>query len=245
MKIPFEYCADEYAAFRPSYPSELYDFLAARCALDGDSTIIDIGAGTGKGSVRLLERGFRVVAFDLSEKMLGAGRNKGNERRDMVCSSAEQILLGDSIADLILCAQSFHWFASSRTLAEFARLVKPNGSLALFWNTRATEPIHQREYERLIRKFNPDHVCGYRDRDWTRILEGDGLFRTVEQRKFEHSESMTIERWKGLARSTSYIRSIGEERLEAFEGELEETLERCETSIDIQYWTELWLAEPV
>ena len=127
MKIPFEYCADEYAAFRPGYPSALYDFLTARCALDGDSTIIDIGAGTGKGSVRLLERGFRVVAFDLSEKMLGAGRNKGNERRYMVCSSAEQIPLGDSSADLILCAQSFHWFASSGTLAEFARLVKPTG----------------------------------------------------------------------------------------------------------------------
>ena len=244
MKIPFEYCADEYAAFRPGYPTALYDFLAARCSLDRDSTIIDIGAGTGKGSVRLLERGFRVVAFDLSEKMLGAGRNKGNQHHDIVCSSAEQIPLGDSTADLILCAQSFHWFASSNTLAEFARLVKPTGCLALFWNTRAPEPIHQQEYERLIRKFNPDHVCGYRNRDWTRIIEENGLLRTVEQRKFEHSESMTIERWKGLARSTSYIRCIGEERLEAFELELEEALERCETSIDIQYRTEVWLAEP-
>ena len=55
---------------------------------------------------------------------------------------------------------------------------------------------------------------------------------------------MTIESWKGLARSTSYIRCIGEEQLEQFERELEQVMER-ESAIDIHYLTEVWLAEPV
>tara|TARA_B100002003_G_C13897367_1_gene437319 strand:- start:15 stop:743 length:729 start_codon:yes stop_codon:yes gene_type:complete len=242
MKIPFEYCAEEYAAYRPDYPTELYDFVAARCSLESNSMIIDVGAGTGKGSAPLLERGFQVVAFDISEKMLDAGRRNGH--RNLVCSVAEQIPLGESSANLILCAQSFHWFASTDTLAEFARVIKPTGYLALFWNTRAKEPDHQKEYERLIRKFNPEHVCGYRDIDWTPVLERDGFFRSVEQEKFKHTDRMTIESWKGLARSTSYIRCIGEEQLEQFERELEQVMKR-ESAIDIQYLTEVWLAEPV
>ena len=245
MKNPFEYCADEYAAYRPGYPTELYDFLTTRCFLDSHSRIIDIGSGTGKGTLPLLERNLPVVAFDLSEKMLGAGRTGKLRQHDLVCSRADQIPLRGSVADLIVCAQSFHWFASTDTLAEFARVVKPSGHLMLFWNTRAEEPTHQQEYERLIRKFNPEHVCGYRDKDWNRVLEAAGFFRTVEQCSFEHIEPMTIESWKGLARSTSYIRCIGPEQLEAFERELVQVMEGQETSIDVRYRTEVWLAKPV
>jgi len=239
MKLPFEYCAKDYAAYRPSYPPELYDFLVERCSLKPSSLIVDIGAGTGKGSTLFVDRGFRVVAIDAGESMLRLA-----PQPERAIAFAEDIPLNTSIADLVLCPQSFHWFATSNTLREFRRILKTMGKLALAWNTRDIKPHHQKEFERLVKRFNPEHDCAYRNKDWTLLLEKDNVFRTVGCERFRHTQPMSCEDWKGLARSTSYIRSIGEARLQEFEEELGRIMQD-QLELDMHYTTEIWLAEPV
>ncbi len=239
MKLPFEYCADDYDAYRPGYPPELYDFVAERCALVPSSLIVDVGAGTGKGSRVFLERGVRVIAIDAAENML-----RRAPQPDRVIAFAQALPLDASVADLVLCPQSFHWFATAETLREFRRILKTSGHLALAWNTRDTEPPHQQAYERLIKRFNPVHDCAYRNKDWTRVLEEDGIFKQVGHQPYSHTQPMSVEDWKGLARSTSYIRSIGEVRFLEFEKELGRIMED-QPVLDMQYTTEVWLAEPV
>ena len=239
MKIPFEYCADDYDAYRPGYPSELYDFLVERCSLGPSSLIVDIGAGTGKGSAVFVDRGFRVVAVDAGENML-----RRAPQTERVIAFAEAMPLDASAADLVLCPQSFHWFATADTLRQFRRILKTSGHLALAWNTRDAEPHHQQEYERLIKRFNPGHDCAYRNKDWTLVLEEDRIFRNLEHESYSHTQPMSLEDWKGLARSTSYIRSIGEDRFQEFEKELGRIMED-EPVLDMQCTTSVWLAEPV
>ena len=239
MKIPFEYCADDYDVYRPGYPSELYDFLVERCSLGPSSLIVDIGAGTGKGSALFVDQGFRVLAIDAGENMLGRA-----PQPERVIAFAEAIPLDASVADLVLCPQSFHWFATADTLREFRRILKTTGHLALAWNTRDTEPPHQQEYERLIKRFNPGHNCAYRNKDWTLILEEDRIFKNLEHESYSHTQPMSLANWKGLARSTSYIRSIGEDRFQEFEKELGRIMED-QPVLDMQYTTAVWLAEPV
>jgi SAM-dependent methyltransferase len=48
--------------------------------LDGVKTIIEIGAGTGRFSIPLAERGFQVTHLDLSPKMLDLARAKARDR---------------------------------------------------------------------------------------------------------------------------------------------------------------------
>ncbi|VVQ29829.1 putative methyltransferase [Pseudomonas fluorescens] len=38
--------------------------------------------------------------------------------------------------DVEICAQAFHWFASTEALTEIARVLKPGGKLGLVWNLR-------------------------------------------------------------------------------------------------------------
>jgi SAM-dependent methyltransferase len=55
---------------------------------------------------------------------------------DARAGSADAIPLPDASVDAVVCAQAFHWFATSAALAEIHRVLKPNGKLGLVWNTR-------------------------------------------------------------------------------------------------------------
>ena len=166
MKTLFEDSVADYDANRPGYPGPLYDFLIAESNMDAHSVIVDVGAGTGKGSDPLLDRGLKIIAIDAGEKMLT--RAPRHERRMPILAGAEEMPLRAATVDLIICAQSFHWFATTKTLSEFARVLKPEGRLALFWNTRRSEPRHQKLYEDLILKYNPAHDCAYRRKELVR-----------------------------------------------------------------------------
>jgi len=46
--------------------------------------------------------------------------------------------------DLITAAQAFHWFDVEKARAEFLRVLKPGGCVALVWNDRVlADPLHQ------------------------------------------------------------------------------------------------------
>jgi SAM-dependent methyltransferase len=97
-------------------------------------TARDLGAGTGKFTGQLVRTGARVIAVEPIAEM----RAK-IEQLAGVCvlsGAAESIPLPDSAVDAVLCAQAFHWFATSAALAEIRRALRPGGILGLVWNVR-------------------------------------------------------------------------------------------------------------
>jgi SAM-dependent methyltransferase len=123
--------ADLYDAARPSYPPALVDAV-----LEGDpARIVDLGAGTGKLTRLLAARGRDVVAVDPSAEMLARLASRSPEIETHV-GSAESLPLPDDSADLIVCAQAWHWVEPVAASAEVGRVLKPGGVLALVWNAR-------------------------------------------------------------------------------------------------------------
>ena len=63
MTNPFQHATDSYGSVRPSYPRQAIDtILAGEKA--SELTIADVGAGTGKLTAELLERGAKVIAVE-------------------------------------------------------------------------------------------------------------------------------------------------------------------------------------
>lgn len=131
----FDTDAARYARGRPDYPAEVADWLRDSLDLEPGKTVIDLGAGTGKFTRRLLATGARVIAVE----PVAAMRQRLSAdlpEVEVLDGSATAIPLPDTSVDAIVCAQAFHWFATAEALAEMHRVLKPGGMLGLIWNTR-------------------------------------------------------------------------------------------------------------
>jgi len=143
--LSFGAAAAAYERGRPSYPPEAIDWLLP----SGARNVLDLGAGTGKLTTRLVERGLHVVAVDPIPEMLEVLRTSLPETPALL-GTAEEIPLDDNSVDAVLVAQAWHWFDPKRAIAEVARVLRPGGRLGLVWNTRDERLGWVRELGRII-----------------------------------------------------------------------------------------------
>lgn len=124
-----------YAQGRPNYPRQLTGWLTETLRIDAQSTVIDLGAGTGKFTRLLSTLAPTLIAVEPVAAM-GAQLAKLLPGVRLVNGTAESIPLESASADVLVCAQAFHWFSTEAALAEIHRVLKPEGRLGLVWNVR-------------------------------------------------------------------------------------------------------------
>ena len=120
-----------YERGRPPYPSSALDWL-----LPGGKPRVGVrGGGTGKLTRQIRDRGLPVTAVDPSE---GMRAELGRVLPDVpaLAGTAESIPLPDAAAEVVLCAQAWHWVDVGRAVPEVARILSPGGRLGLIWNLR-------------------------------------------------------------------------------------------------------------
>jgi SAM-dependent methyltransferase len=127
----FGAAAAEYERGRPPYPAEAIDWLLP----PGAARVADVGAGTGKLTKQLRERGVEVIAV---EPLAGMREQLRRAVPDVavLAGTAEQIPLADGSVDAVLVAQAWHWVDPARAIPEVARVLSPGGRLGLLWNLR-------------------------------------------------------------------------------------------------------------
>ncbi len=192
----FASVADAYERARPGYPHEAVRWLVGEAPLD----VVDLGAGTGKLTRSLVALGHRVTAVEPLDAMRAQ-----LERVNGVAvhaGSAEAIPLADASADVIVCAQSFHWFDHARALPEIARVLRPGGRLALVWNTRDERAPWVRRLSELI----GTESVGRPDAD--EPIAASGLFGPVERAAFALEQLLDRDTLRDLVLSRSYCAKL-------------------------------------
>ncbi|MGH9899336.1 MAG: class I SAM-dependent methyltransferase [Pyrinomonadaceae bacterium] len=127
FKDHFSSHAADYAAFRPTYPIALVDFLVS--ISPATDLAFDCGCGNGQLSVLLADRFDRVIAIDASAKQIENA--EAHPRIEYRCAPAEQSGLPESIADLVVAAQSAHWFDLPTFYEEVRRVARQQAIVAL------------------------------------------------------------------------------------------------------------------
>jgi SAM-dependent methyltransferase len=149
----------DYVRYRPSYPADAIEFVVSELALDTDSMVADLGAGTGLLTKPLAETGALVFAVDPNAEMLDAAAEylDAFDNVRIVPATAEHTTLDAHSLDAITAGQAFHWFDHGRVRVECLRVLRPGGRVALLWNAKAfdTSPFLG-EYETLLDQHAPE-----------------------------------------------------------------------------------------
>ncbi|WP_448625651.1 class I SAM-dependent methyltransferase [Geodermatophilus sp. URMC 64] len=130
-RTSFGSVAAEYAALRPSYPDDAVRFLLG----DVPRRVLDLGAGTGLLTERLVAAGHEVVAVDPSAEMLAQLSARHPEVVVRV-GSAEEIPLPSGDVEAVVAGQAAHWFDIGPAAREMRRVLRPGGAVGLIWNAR-------------------------------------------------------------------------------------------------------------
>ncbi len=154
----FDSAAEEYDTARPSYPSSVFDELERRAGSLRGQLVLDFAAGTGIASRQLAARGATVVCLDIGEQLLRRARAR-SPQIPCVLADGHRMPVRQAAADLLTFAQAWHWFDTPRATAEVARVLKPGGYWAAWWNraSAAGERWFDR-YEDLLERECPGYT---------------------------------------------------------------------------------------
>ncbi len=195
--------ADVYDRGRPGYPEAAAAWLVGPTPV----TVLELGAGTGKLTATLVSLGHDVLATDPDPTLLERLASNVPEAR-VQQAAAEDIPAADRSVDVVVAAQSFHWFDHGRALPEIHRVLRPGGHLALVWNQRDEQIPWVRRLGGLIGR--QDQL-----REPALVLTGGDLFGEIEEATFDHWQTIDRNSIRDLVLSRSNVLVLDEDEREA------------------------------
>ena len=235
----FELVADVYERARPEYPAEAIAWLTEQLDLREGRTVLDLGAGTGKLTRALLPTGAHVLAVEPGEAMLGELRRvlPGVEA---LLGAAEAIPLDDDSVDAITIGQAFHWFRHDEAVPELHRVLRPDGAVALIWNSRDQGRPLQRKVSDLIAPFVPAGRPPVGSS--VPALTSSGLFGPVERRAVPFAQRLDADQLVERILSVSFVAAAPAERRSELERQLREVAAANGGAVEFAYVTEAYVS---
>src|SRR5689334_18393250 len=139
--------AERYDRARPAYPAALIERLAS------GRDVLDVGCGTGIVARQLQAAGCHVLGVDVDERMAEQARRGGLE---VEVSTFEAWEPGSRTFDTVVAGQSWHWIDPVAGAAKAARVLRPGGRLAVFWNVFQAPPEIGAAFDDVYHRLLPD-----------------------------------------------------------------------------------------
>lgn len=165
----FSQRAQEYARYRPSYPPELFAYLASLCS--HHQLAWDCGTGNGQAALGLTGQFDRIVATDASAEQLAHAFP--HARIEYRAAPAEDVNLDSGSVDLVTAALAVHWFHFEPFYREVTRVARAGGILAVWtYHLAVIEP----RIDQVLAEYYSEVLAGY----WPeRIRYVDECYRTL------------------------------------------------------------------
>jgi SAM-dependent methyltransferase len=234
--------AERYNAYRPGYPREAVEHIREVAKLSRRSTVVDLAAGSGL-MTRLLSPVGRLIAVEPLPEMRRVLAAEVPEA-EVLEGTAVHIPLKSHIADAVVVAQAFHWFANTDAANEISRVLKPEGVLALVWNKRDHRDPWMARLREIIDPYRGDSPH-HEDMRWREVFAAtDSPLTLTEHKTFSWQEQITLERLKGRVLSISFIALLDPTGQSAVFRRLEELAgsDDDQTPVFMKYQTEVFFA---
>jgi SAM-dependent methyltransferase len=205
----------DYVRWRPGYPPEVLEALRTDLGLQPAHVVADVGSGTGLLSRLFVENGNVVYGVEPNREMAAVAEADlgGTGRFHSVDGRAEATSLRDRSVDLVTAGQAFHWFKVPESRAEFLRILRPGGAVALVWNLRRLDSTpFLRDYEAFLHRWSNDYEevsAQYAREESLRGLFGETGWT---ERRFDSAQHFDFAGLRGRLLSSSYTPKEGDPR---------------------------------
>lgn len=231
----------EHYRLRAPYAAAAIDALLAIGAIRAGDACVDVGAGTGRLTALLVERGLHVTALEPNAPMRAIGRREvaGATWLD---ARGEAPGLPPHCARLVTFGSSFNVMPASDALHGAATLLDGGGWLACLWNHRDLDDPGQARLQAVIERHVPGYRHGARRDDPSALIEADGRFGAVSSLRIRfHHTTSTHAFVEGFRAHATLVRQAGAALprvLAALEDEL-----RGQSTIAVPFSTRVYLAQ--
>lgn len=208
QRLAFGTVAELYDRVRPSYPAGAIDDVIAHAGLSAGDAVLEVGAGTGKATVLLAQRGLRVLALEPDARMAALARVNCRALAGVrvMESELERWAATERFA-AVVSANAWHWVAPEARHQRAHEALCAGGTLAAIWTFPDWEACSLRgslrhAYAHTAPRLAPDfpmHPASEPTRlagDWTAEIEGAPTFTAPR---------VTVHAWSQPYTSTEYV----------------------------------------
>jgi SAM-dependent methyltransferase len=121
--------------------------------------VLDVGVGTGISARLFQAAGCKVLGVEVDERMAEFARRAGTE---VEVSTFEGWDPAGRTFDAVVAGQSWHWVDPVAGGAKAARVLRPGGLFAAFWNVHQPEPDAAEAFGEIARRLAPELPAYYR-----------------------------------------------------------------------------------
>lgn len=195
---------------RTIYPPAAVDWLIP----GSDRLVLDVGSGNGRLASMIAERGHRVRCVDGSRERIArlGDRIPGGVH---CVAQAESLPMRSYHFDVVTVQESFTQYAPGLALAEFARVLKRGGHLAVIFTSRDDTVPWVKRLARRIQAEDPTAMVGDYGRETIDALKDSAYFQQVEERIFRNWIPIDREGLLGMVRRRPAIARLPEDRRDA------------------------------
>jgi len=156
-RVAFGAYAATYDSVRPEWPSKTVAWMLGLPTTATVCRVVDLGAGTGKGTRAIAALGHEVIAVEPSDGMrdtltasLAGQPGRVAARISVMAGDAENIPVESGSVDAVTVFQAWHWFDADAAAAECARVLRPGGWLSLGWHHRSEDVRWSQELSSIV-----------------------------------------------------------------------------------------------
>jgi SAM-dependent methyltransferase len=274
-RMSFNADAVAYRRGRPPYPDAVFSLLADRCGLRPGVRVLEIGAGSGLATGPLLAAGAHVVAVEPGERLAALlAADHGCDRLEIAITDFETAVFEPAVFktaaletavfetaglpggfDLAVAATALHWLDPAASTEKIARLVRPGGWLAAWWNEfgDVRRPTVFRDrldavYHDLLPaepgyRDSRSHVLGT-DR-WRTQLTAGGYFGDVSVEIIEWQQTLTAQTARDLWATFPNVAELAPPDREQFLGRLGSIIDDLGGQVDDPRLTVVYTARRI
>jgi SAM-dependent methyltransferase len=209
LRKTFDRAAGTYHRVRPDYPEALFEDLIALAGLAPGDRLLEVGCATGKATLPLARRGFRITCVELGAALAAAARRNLAGFDVEVVQERFEDWRPDEPVSLVFAATAWHWIDPEVRYRRAWAALRPGGYLAV-WAQEHVFPVGgdpffdeiQEVYEDIGEGLPPGAVRARPGElaDERKEIEDSGLFEVTEVRQYD---------WEQVYEAEEYIELLG------------------------------------